>query len=131
MPRLKRRTLQHGSYNALHVHGLLTGFVCFDDAWGGSLIAHDPAERDAVLGRMKEAWRDLRGDLVKRYVTEFPGRRPWAYWRFDRQMDRAPAWSDQPKHLKGIASAAELARSGGVAEPRLDFEFATKWGYRE
>jgi len=131
MPRLKRRTLQHGSYTALHVHGLLTGFVCFDDAWGGSLIAHDPAERDGVLGRMKEAWRDLRSDLVKRYVTEFPGRRPWAYWRFDRGMDRAPSWGEQPKLLKGIATAAELARSGDVPEPLFTFEYASRWGYRE
>lgn len=36
----------------------------------------------------REAWEMVRNEYVGRYLASHPGKRPWAWWVFDKNLDR-------------------------------------------
>jgi hypothetical protein len=67
--RAKRRRDQHDENIIDH---LRTG-SCF-----GCFI--EPPHTDADV---RDAWEELKGIVLPEFVSEFPGRRPWAWWEFE------------------------------------------------
>ena len=72
MPRLPRRSKRRWSgYNQWHREHLETGF-CIPGTFG-----FDDADSLAW------GWLDLRADIMRRWVADQPGTRPWGWWKFD------------------------------------------------
>ena len=51
---------------------------------------------------LEDTWNEHKESILKDYIKQHPGKRPWAWWRFD-----APRWS------KDLG-----ARTGRLPEPR-------------
>ena len=76
MPRVMRRAHRRRSeWTNPHRLQLLYGHDFLGDAFG------DGDRFDADLAR--EAWGDLRQDLLADHIREHPGTRPWGWWTFD------------------------------------------------
>lgn len=50
---------------------------------GGPAADFETFRLAADEGKLRATWRRSRADLLARWATETPGRRPWAWWRFD------------------------------------------------
>ena len=69
MARLRRKTLDRTGWTETHIQQLLGGH-----GW------HPPGF-DVDLAR--EAWSELRGELLPEWIREYPCSRPCAWWAFD------------------------------------------------
>ena len=80
---------------------------------------------------LREPWETYGGEIVERWVAEYPGTRPTSWWRFD-----APRWRpDDPRESDAYYVRDELLpqprlRLGGTGTPKYevlanvpDFEF--------
>jgi hypothetical protein len=63
-------------YSAKQIEHLLTGCEFFD-GFGR------PRSGRADDAAWREAWDDLRDKLLTKFIDDYPGHRPWAWWRFD------------------------------------------------
>lgn len=43
-------------------------------------------DRDVV----RRIWIDWRDEVLEKFIRDFPGKRPWAWWRFDASEPRRP-----------------------------------------
>ena len=64
---------------------------------------------------IREAWKELRAEIMADFQTHAPGRRPWAWWVIESSQDTEP--EDQLQFLtdNGLLSASEklaLSRQG-------------------
>lgn len=84
MPRVKRRgpTLKRGGLLP-EERAILRGEPCPE---GG-----DPFHQFLFGGEERELWQQGGSDVVAEWITERPGTRPRAWWRFE-----APRWADDP-----------------------------------
>jgi len=59
----------------------------------------------------EEAWPVLRPEIMLEHLKLFPGRRPWAFWKFEMGRDPPPN-EDQPRilHRLGLLSKPEKAK---------------------
>ena len=91
MPRFKRRAMirRESAYTDAHVDQLRTGH----DFTGHGFGHRHRGECDDAA--MREAWSELRDDILADWIAERPGSRPWAWWAFDateprRRIDGKP-----------------------------------------
>jgi hypothetical protein len=81
MPRLSRKSKRAKTeWTQLHVTALLRGFDCFH------VFGHD--DDAETIERMSHAWEQLADVILPEFIAEHPGRRPWAWWRFDAPAPR-------------------------------------------
>jgi len=69
----------------------------------------DCDDAEAEIRNRRDAWEDLRGDLLPEFIAKNPGQRPAAWWEFDAPERRrcvsgphphdAHDWGDCPKSL--------------------------------
>ena len=73
------------------------------------------SEREA-----REAWDSVRDEYVGRYIDRHHGKRPWAWWVFDRNLDRPTESETDRLFAMGEMSAAEIegVRRGYASLPR-------------
>lgn len=57
--------------------------------------------------QLHELWAEHREDILPDYIREHPGCRPWAWWRWDRQMER-------PRQLGGRPAETEYLIAHGL-----------------
>ena len=72
MPRISRKTKRRKrptSYGPEHIRHLERGFGFIG-----------PAGTEEA---MRQAWAELRDELLTRFIAEHPARRPWAWWKFE------------------------------------------------
>ncbi len=76
MPSPRRRTRAHrdGHVHRFLCETLLSGFQWFD-------LAFTEAE-------LRTAWNELGEELLARWIAACPGRRPFAFWKFDTKEPR-------------------------------------------
>ena len=43
----------------------------------------DHLDHEPTVDELREAWAERRSGVIADYIERFPGKRPWAYWRFD------------------------------------------------
>ena len=98
MPRVKRRTKRRKTgYTEAQVDHLLTGHDMFGDGFGT-----DGPSGECNVDAMHAAWLDLRDKLLRQWIAEQPGTRPYAWWRFDapeprRRIDGKPHPFENPE----------------------------------
>ena len=78
---------------------------------------HDWEFLDGVLlseDELREAWEDLRDELLEEHIRDHPGRRPWAWWEWDSpselRLEAAPGtepvgderWFGKPRCYAGL-----------------------------
>ena len=85
----KTRRRKGTGYSDQHRKILLEGRAFFTDK------AKDFYTDAAIIGRpaynmpvVQAAWDELRGELLPKYIQDHPGRRPWAWWKFDAPAPR-------------------------------------------
>lgn len=78
MPRLRRRIRPRREYTSGERNQLLTGEPAMLGRGFGM-----PRRCNINIRAAEEAWLHLRDELLPRFITEHPGRRPWAWWAFD------------------------------------------------
>lgn len=79
MTRQKRETRPSMDIPAGQLEYLLTGDLGGDtDAF---LWSRDP-------GAVRRAWKAGRGEVLRDWIEERPGTRPWAFWKFDLSEPR-------------------------------------------
>jgi hypothetical protein len=106
MPTTRRRRAQpvRAALSPAAEHYFLTGRhpagPCDLDAW---VLKRDEA-------RLRALWREYRTEILEDYIAEHPGRRPWAWWRFDApEMRRRLGGIGTPAH-EVLAYAPEFDR---------------------
>ncbi len=73
-PKPRRKKLKpEAGYNEEHREHLLRGYSGLGRGFG----------KDAPDDVLQQAWVDLKAELLPTFIAEFPGARPWAWWRFD------------------------------------------------
>ena len=83
MPRVRRRAKRRkAGYTDRHLAHLLKGHGFFDD------FGHDGPNSRCDWGAMRQAWEELRDDLLPAWIAENPGTRPYAWWAFDAPEPR-------------------------------------------
>lgn len=65
-------------------------------------------------GGCKETWAEHRERLLKAWIRERPGSRPWAWWEFDAPQEPLVGWD--PAHWR-VKYGAIRARLGGTGTP--------------
>jgi hypothetical protein len=82
-------------------------------------------QSDIPLSRneLKQIWKERREDIMESYITRFPGRRPWAYYEFERGGWKFQNPNDEIISLmrEGILSHSEIEAIAKKA--RLDYYF--------
>lgn len=58
----------------------------------------------------RAAWDMVRNEFMARYYEHHPGKRPWAWWVFDRNLDRPTESETDRLHAMGEMDDDELAR---------------------
>jgi hypothetical protein len=72
---------------------LLTGFDYLKNAFGEDDTFDDAAAR--------AAWQEMREEIMAEWLKTRPLSRPWAWWRYERSMDRPHGKSVQRRYLHG------------------------------
>lgn len=80
MPTVKKSLAMREQFPEGVTQFLLTGEVAHGDV-EAYLFSRD---RSAV----RRAWKSVREELLTEYIQEHPGRRPWAFWKFDLSEPR-------------------------------------------
>lgn len=88
MPRgIKRRAKAKMEWTREQRQQLLTGFEFFGQGFG-----RDGSERRPLdLNLAREAWEELREELLPEFIASKPFARPWAWWVFDAPEPRREA----------------------------------------
>lgn len=88
MPRgIKRRAKAKMEWTREQRRQLLTGFEFFGQGFG-----RDGSDRRPLdLNLAREAWEELRDELLPEFSRENPFSRPWAWWCFDAPEPRREA----------------------------------------
>lgn len=88
MPRgIKRRAKAKMEWTREQRRQLLTGFEFFGQGFG-----RDGSDRRPLdLNLAREAWEELREELLPEFIREHPFSRPWAWWVFDAPEPRREA----------------------------------------
>ena len=101
MPRPRRKTKRRKptEYTPAHIRHLLSG----NDFFGAGF----PDNRS-----MQEGWESLRAEILPEWIREHPGRRPYAWWRFDapeprRRIDGRLHPFDDPERQEKIERIAQ------------------------
>jgi Rad3-related DNA helicase len=68
MPRVTRVSKRFQGWNETTVFILRTGLDFFDEL---------------PESHRQQAWKELQKEIMEQWLTEHPGTRPWAWWRFD------------------------------------------------
>ena len=124
MPRISRKTKRRKrptSYGPEHIRHLERGFGFIGPAF--------ETEKS-----MCQAWVELRGEILKRWTAEHPGRRPWAWWRFEapgrrERVDGGEHPHDRdnfPERLKKLSfgkPSCHLISDDLAAEYESEFDF--------
>ena len=96
---------------------LITGEVpnqSDEDFWAAFECTHD-------RNRLAAEWQNARDSIMKLWIEDSPGTRPWAWWEFD-----APRWNDNfPARWAGREAALSLLaeprrRVGGFGDPAYE-----------
>jgi len=95
MPRPKApETARRSEYNEFHIRELLTGFSGL-------------GEQFKVDVEKRQAWQQLKGELLPAWITRHPGSRPAAWWLFDaperrQRIDGKPHPFDNPERIAAV-----------------------------
>ena len=85
MPRgVRRRVKSKMEWTREQRRQLLTGFEFFGQGFGREGSIHRPIDLDLA----REAWEELRAELLPEFIASKPFSRPWAWWRFDAPEPR-------------------------------------------
>jgi hypothetical protein len=93
-----------------HLYQLLHGNDFFDQAYGRD-VENDP-ER---LAWMRDDWESRRDELLRAWIIQHPGQRPWAWWLFDANDRRETA--DGTVHPFDRPERRELAERWHAKHP--------------
>ncbi|MGE3107322.1 MAG: hypothetical protein AB7G11_13990 [Phycisphaerales bacterium] len=89
MPRgVKRRAKTKFEWTREQRRQLLTGHEFFGTGFGRSI---DHPTRPLDLDLARQAWTELRDELLPEFIREHPFSRPWGWWRFDAPEARREA----------------------------------------
>ncbi len=90
--RRRRAKRRRTGYSETEIEQLLSGH---DWSFAGPTFG---SERNGTLDveAMREAWHELRGELLPKWIAEHPGTRPHGWWRFDASERRRRI--DGPAH---------------------------------
>jgi len=115
-PRHNRRT----KLTEAHVNQLLTGHDYLNIAFGRQTTNTEP-DWDA----MRKAWDNLRDELLPAFIAQNPGRRPFAFWKFDAPEPRRGTVPRVARDRKGIIAECQeesrLFLAGIRPEPERDY----------
>lgn len=93
MPRgIKRRAKAKIEWSASHRRQLLSGHEFFGDGFGRG--------ESLDLEAAREAWGDLREEMLPEFIREHPFTRPWAWWRFDAPQPRKQRIDDEDASVR-------------------------------
>jgi hypothetical protein len=95
MPRKRTQAKRRVGYKSPHVTQLECGTDYFRDAFG--------TDREAL----RQGWVDLGPEVLRRWIFERPGTRPWAWWEFD-----SPNRSGRPEEMDRITVHDRIVHSG-------------------
>ncbi len=119
MPRAQRRSkARRAGFDAMDITHLLDGphgVPC------EITRAHDAGDVSTV----RAAWESLRSDLLPKWVSDHPGRRPWAWWEFD-SVGRRETRNGRVHPFDDKARTLHVAKVGGDFMPRRAYELG--WG---
>lgn len=103
MPNIRRRAKRRNDYT-MQEKSLLSSGVSLNTRFG--CLHKGKADLDA----MREAWNNLRDELLPEWIESHPFSRPVAYWLFDASLPRiavvgeqlleALEWSDAHRHYR-------------------------------
>lgn len=103
MPRIRRQSRRNkNEYTPHHVATLERGHDHFE------LFGECGSE--AALAAMAEAWELLGDCIMPQFVEANPGRRPWAWWRFDAPEPRRQLLSSEQTGWRAIGDATWFGR---------------------
>lgn len=130
MPRVTRKAKhRREGITPAHIEQLLTGHDFFNQAFGRTLF--HPSTPAHAYDAMREAWEDLRDELLPAWIAENPGTRPWAWWKFDapeprRRIQRVLTPDEQQRVRKHSGDAAleqysRYLKGSPLNEPERDF----------
>ena len=84
MPRVSRKLKRRREgYTQWHIEQLLQGFTTHCNGGFGALhkgLGDIPA--------MQKAWEELKHELLPDWIRQYPGTRPYAWWKFDAKEPR-------------------------------------------
>ena len=88
MPRIKRRAKRRREYHSEEIKLLQTGV---------SLMTRFGAIHKGYgdFAGLREAWNELRGELMEQWIAEHPFTRPWAWLLFDAVAPRLRTVGEQ------------------------------------
>lgn len=105
MPRgIRRRAKARSEWTREQRQQLLTGFEHFGQGFGREGSIYRPFDLDLA----REAWEELREELLSEFIRERPFARPWAWWLFDAPEPRREAaeGEDNPDAENWLGSPA-------------------------
>ena len=70
--------------------------------------------------RIRQAWEEHRPALLTEWIRQYPGTRPWAWWKFDSPKEPVPGWDHERW------DSAQRRRLGGTGTP--SHEVLNVWG---
>ncbi len=114
MPRVKRKPhRRRRAWTNLHRLQLLHGH----DFVGGAFGSGDAFDVDQA----REAWSDLRDELLADHVREHPGTRPWGWWAFDTREPMRRTGTMKFKPGIGPKDPRRFDRDSREFVPEVDF----------
>jgi hypothetical protein len=106
MPTVKKSLSKRPVYSDAQIEFLRTG------DYSGSDEKFFFSCDDAAV---RQAWKALRDDLLRGWIEEHPGTRPWGWWTFD-----APRWTRKfDAYYDGTLPEPRL-RVGGIGTPAFE-----------
>jgi hypothetical protein len=86
--------------------------------WGAAILGDPPEWSDAEA---RAAWQLHRAELMAEVAKDWPGERPWGYWRFDLHQEKPTDWWREFELLDGLGliDADERLRFGNLRCPAL------------
>jgi hypothetical protein len=92
MPRgVRRRAKPRDEWTREQRQQLITGFEFFGKGFGREGSINRPLNLDLA----REAWNELRAELLPEFIASKPFSRPWAWWQFDAPEPRDKAESER------------------------------------
>ncbi len=71
---------------------------------------------------LREAWEAFGRKLLAEFITEKPGRRPWAWWHFDAARPRRKLDDGPPDEGEGSLYFGVPVAAGSMGIPRGEYE---------